>query len=232
MKTIYWSKYNVATNSNDLLWDIRPKPLYHYVKSQYGLNYEDSINWLKCPASIDLLSSTYYIENPLQIDLSIKEGDTVYSDTPYSKNILNFRSFNHEYAIIDYLISLTLFSKEDIEVSTINPFISPQSNIFAIPGKFNISKWFRPINPSFMVKAKNCDIQFKKESPMIYLQFNTSEKIEFKEFYFTDTLKEVSIEMVGYKRYSKKNSLHGLYSIFDDRKIKKVIISEIEKALI
>jgi ATP-dependent Lon protease len=64
------------------------------------------------------------------------------------------------------------------------------------------------------------------------LSFNTDEKINFKEFYFTETLKEITKESVGYKQFSKKNSLNSLYSKFQNQKVNKVVLKEIKRSLI
>lgn len=232
MKTIFWSKYNPANESNDLLWDLKPEKMYTYAKEKYATEHGDSVNWLKCPAAVDILSSSYYVKNQLDIKISIKDIDLISSDTPHAQKILNFRKFNDDFFIIDYLISLTFFAEENIIASTENPYLDPPSGYFAIPGQYNISKWFRPINPSFMVKVKNKEIEFKKDSPLLGIKFSTQDKINFKEFYFTDTLKEISKEIMGYKLYSKKNSLNTLYSKFSSNKINKVVVKEIKKGLI
>lgn len=231
MKTVYWSKYNFQTESNDLLWQLSPNQLYQYSKNNFSANLNDSLNWLKCPASVDIMSKTWFIENQLDININIKKDEVVYSDTIYSKNILNFRNFDDNYVILDYLISLNMFCESDLNISVFNPYIYPAKNLFAVPGKFNISKWFRPINPSFMAEIGK-DISFKKGDPLLYFSFDTNEKINFKEFYFSDTLKEISKELMLYKKYSKKNSLNSLYSAFSDKKINKIVLKEIKKMVI
>ena len=232
MKTVYWSKYNVySMDSNDFLLDLEPKPAYKHAKNLFEADNK-SADWLECPASIDILSSNYSINSPIDLSFSMKHDSRAHSEKPHSMNMVNFRNFNKNYSVMDYLLTIHLFSEEDLEVSVTSPFLNASSNYFLIPGKFNISKWFRPINPSYMFLNSNYDVLINKGDPIMNLSFNTKEKILFQEFYFTETLKEIVKESVGYKQFSKKNSLFSLYSKFENQKINKIVLKEIKKSLI
>ena len=232
MKTVYWSKYNVySMDSNDFLLDLEPKQAYQETKNLFKTENK-STDWKQCPSCVDILSNNYHINSPIDIAFSMKRDSRVYSEKPHSMNIVNFRNFNQEYSIMDYLITLHLFSEEDLNVSVTQPLLNHNSNYFLIPGKFNISKWFRPINPSYMFLNSEYDISIKKGDPIMNLYFNTEEKILFKEFYFTETLKEITKETVGHKQFNKKNSLSTLYSKFENQKINKVVLKEIKRSLI
>lgn len=232
MTTIYWSKYNVySMDSNDFLLDLEPKQAYKSVKNLFKTENE-SVDWLRCPSSVDILSNNYYINNPIDISFSMKTDSRAYSEKPHSMNMINFRNFNDKYSIMDYLLTIHLFSEEDLSVSVTQPILNSNSNYFLIPGKFNISKWFRPINPSYMFLNSEYDVSINAGDPIMNLSFNTESKILFKEFYFTETLKEITKETVGHKQFSRKNSLNSLYSKFENQKINKVVLKEIKRSLV
>jgi len=232
MKTVYWSKYNVySMDSNDFLLDLEPKQLYKKAKSIFDAENK-SADWLDCPSCIDLLSNTYSINSPVDLSFSMKTDNTVYSEKPHSMNMVNFRKFNKDYSVMDFLFTLHLFSEENLEVSVTPTFFNSDKNYFLIPGKFNISKWFRPINPSFMFLNSEYDVNIKNGDPIMNLSFNTDEKIIFKEFYFTETLKEITKESVGHKQFSKRNSLNSLYFKFQNQKVNKVVLKEIKRSLV
>jgi hypothetical protein len=101
-----------------------------------------------------------------------------------------------------------------------------------IPGKFNIGQWFRPLNASYFIKNKDVDFVLKKDDPLYYLSFDTEDKIDFKEFYYTDALAEIVNSTVGLKRYRKNIPLMSLYKIFKEQKLDKIVLKEIKKGLV
>lgn len=218
-------------DSNDFFLDLEPKQVYKEVKELFK-SENKSADWIKCPSCIDILSNNYQINSPIDISFSMKKDNRVYSESPNSMNMISFRNFNKEYSVMDYLLTLHLFSEDDLNVSVTQPILSSNSNYFLIPGKFNISKWFRPINPSYMFLNSEYDVSINAGDPIMNLSFNTENKILFKEFYFTETLKEITKEAVGHKQFSKKNSLNSLYSKFENQKINKVVLKEIKGSLI
>ena len=56
--------------------------------------------------------------------------------------------------------------------------------------------------------------------------------INFIEFYFTDTLKDIVKSSLEIKRYKKNTSLQDLYEKFNSQRINKIAIKEIKKAII
>lgn len=233
MKTIYWSKYNVhGEKTNNLLMDISIKNLYSYIKNNYPRSGSTSTDWIKCPAVGNILSKTHYVGHPIDISIEIKNNKIVKYKNPEISTLLNFRTFDNQYSIMDYLLSIHLFCEDQINANIMTPYLDGNKNFFLVPGSYDISSWFRPINPSFLIKNENYDIDFIKGRPMMYISFSTQEKINFKEFYFTDTLKDISFEMVNFKKFNKRNKINNLYKLFNNKKVNKVVLKEIRKSII
>lgn len=234
MITVYWSKYNLLSNKSNHMVDISLNPLGPYQNKVIGPAESTNTNWMACPGSKNFLNNMFYIRNPFGIDLGIDGNGNVMSKTISSSQLISIREYNKDSIIMDYAISLSLFSEESLSVSVMPAFFSnqPALNSYIVPGEFNISKWFRPINPSFMSPNKNIHFKINEGDPLLYVKFNTDKQIKFKEFYFTDSLRDISTEAIGTKRYKKNIGLNSLYKDFADNKINKIILKEIKKAII
>jgi len=234
MKTVYWSKFNLLSEVNSQIFDLEPKPLHSEYVKKFGKPMDNSVNWLSCPSVINYNENTFLIKNPLDVSVRINSDNTVDAKTPGSSMLLGIRDFNEKSIILDYFINISLFSESEISVSQTAPYF--ENNIsngtYLIPGKFNIGEWFRPLNASYFIKDKDINFVLKKDDPLYYLSFDTEDKIEFKEFYYTDALIEIVNSTVGLKRYKKNIPLINLYKIFKEQKLDKIVLKEIRKGLI
>jgi hypothetical protein len=234
MKTIYWSKFNLLSEVNSQIFDLEPKPVHSEYVKKFGKPLDSSINWLACPSVLGYTKNTFLIKNPLDLSVRINKNNTVDAKTPGSSMLLGIRDFNEKSIVIDYFINISLFSESNISVSQISPYMenNPCSGAHLIPGKFNIGEWFRPLNASYFLENKDVDFILKKDDPLYYLVFDTDDKIEFKEFYYTDSLIEIVNSTVGLKRYKKNIPLMNLYQMFKEQNLDKIVLKEIKKALI
>ena len=119
------------------------------------------------------------------------------------------------------------------QASDFTEFLSNKNlnNAHLIPGQFNISNWFRPLIPSYSI-YDNGRFTLDKGDDLFYVKFDTDKKINFIEFYFTDTLKDIVKSSLEIKRYKKNTSLQDLYEKFNSQRINKIAIKEIKKAII
>ena len=234
MKTVYWSKFNLLSEVNSQIFDLEPKPVHSEYVKKIGKPIDSSSNWLSCPAVINYTKNTFFIKNPLDVSVRINANNTVDAKTPGSAMLLGIRDFNEKSIVLDYFINISLFSESVISVSQISPYMEDNlsKGSYLIPGKFNIGEWFRPLNASYFIKDKDVDFILKKDDPLYYLVFDTDDKIEFKEFYYTDSLIEIVNSTVGLKRYKKNIPLMNLNDMFKEQKLDKIVLKEIKKGLI
>jgi hypothetical protein len=234
MKTVYWSKFNLLSEVNSQAFDLKPRPIHSEYVKNIGKPSDASVNWLACPAVTSYTHNTFLIKNPLDLSVRINANNTVDAKTPGASMLLGIRDFNEKSIILDYFINISLFSESEISVSQISPYMEIGLNQVSslIPGKFNIGQWFRPLNASYFIKDKDVDFVLKKDDPLYYLSFDTEDKIDFKEFYYTDALAEIVNSTVGLKRYRKNIPLMSLYKIFKEQKLDKIVLKEIKKGLV
>ena len=119
-------------------------------------------------------------------------------------------------------------------MESMHPFMhnTPVSKYgFYVPGGFDISQWFRPLEYAFQMWENCNDFKISQNDPLMYVRFNTLEKVELKKFYLTPELFDLSMSCVRIKSYWRQRNLGKLYDIFTQSKIQKKIIEEIKKNL-
>lgn len=234
MTTVYWSKFNLVKSINTNIFDLKPYPVSSYYINNCGKPQDHSVNFFSCPANKNYTENLFYIKNPLDFDIRINANNTVDSRSPASSLITSIRDFNENSLILDYFISISLFSEKELSVSVMPPFFlnTPANDAHLIPGEFNIGSWIRPLNATYFVKNKDVDFVLKKDDPLFFIKFNTKDKIKFKEFYFTDALTGIVDSAVGLKKFKRNVPMFELYHYFKQQKLDKLVLKEIRKSLI
>lgn len=234
MHKVYWSKYNIFNNLSNQMMEYSPSPVISSYAKNNPKPISNDVNWLGCPSTQKFLKNTFSFKNPLELNMQINKNKTVYWPDTNIEDFISIRDYSDKSVILDYLLPVTLFSSHDIAASITAPYLSKQSphSAHIVPGEFNISKWFRPILPSYMIYDLDLSFSINKGEDLFYIKFNTDEKIDFVEFYFNETLKEIVSDSMNLKRFKKNSGLDYLYNIFKSEKINKIVLKEIEKCVI
>jgi hypothetical protein len=114
----------------------------------------------------------------------------------------------------------------------ISPYLEDNNVVqrcMQIPGSLNIGKWFRATDMPFYLRKDYNSFKIERGEIYNYVQFHTSEKINFKQFRFTDNLEKMMDEgfALNFNRYMK--TLENYYKAF---KNKKFILREIKENLV
>jgi hypothetical protein len=192
----------------------------------------------QCPAVKDELRNLYTFKSPLAYELDI--GKDIKSHM-YNQKVFN--NFFHVRYSNPFLISLYLpivfYSEDMLEISQCNAFFHDNefvNNVNVIQGRYNISKWFRYLDLSFLVKRNKTKIVFDIGDVLYYIKFHTNEKINLQYFNTTREIFALSKACTQIKFFSHlKKPFHGLkyyYSMFEQSLIKKRILKEIKNNLV
>jgi hypothetical protein len=103
------------------------------------------------------------------------------------------------------------------------------NNHYITSGKFNISKWFRPLYPNIILKGSKLKIE--KGDALFYIKFHTNENINFKHFEQTEYLNSLSKDCLNVKSVIPHMGLDKLYKLFTRRNQNKKVLREIKKNL-
>ena len=242
--TVYWApaKFSADEDSWALLY---PEPVA-VLKEAYKLNKHKGIMPL-CPAIKDTLQNVYSFNSsiddsfdlPSQVLKSIAYTDSESEPIPvYSK--LSFykirKSSMDGYINVNYNLGWLFFASEPVEARVTAPFFpatSPTKGAMFSAGQFNIGKWFRPIAMDYHIPIDSKKFEVESGDPLMFIEFLTDKKIEFKRFNLSPRLNNIAIEMgLSSKRYGKKASLWQRYQMAHNAKMPQVILTEIKKNLV
>lgn len=229
---------NVYWASCDKNWMFQKKPDSVISKlNSFNLKTDQSSIQLmnKCPALSDELFNTYNMYSLYDYELEIDvESNLVKSDCydqAFFDSYINVRSVKHK--LVSYRQGFIFFTDaDDLEVSFCKfPFLEENEitkRCKIIPGRYNISKWFRTIEMAFFLKDEYNTFKICKDDVMYYTQFHTNQKIKLKQFHYNDKLTEYANSCGHAAQFSLKN-LDAYYKMF---KLKKLILKEIKNNLV
>jgi len=243
---IYWA----AAQSNSETYDLNH--LYLGVKSLYEevtvdkVPLKDSLSdFLRCPAFSDLAKNTFVHRAPVatnaKLDFARKRVNHVvdsHLDTMTHKVKLEFmrepslRNRN----LIQYTWPIIFFSEQDSLMATMTPpyferTISSQYGV-VVPGRFDIGKWFRPMNMEFQLWEGVSEIQVAAGEALCYVHFDTDKKIIFKKFIMTKEMDRLLISILRATPFRRFARLSDRYRIFEQSQSKKRVLKLIQKQLI
>tara|TARA_R110000868_G_scaffold306429_2_gene567661 strand:+ start:402 stop:1109 length:708 start_codon:yes stop_codon:yes gene_type:complete len=233
MITVYWA----ATQSNQLTAK-EPAPLASYLAKKFPETQRNQPHvFMKCPAHTDNIKNTFTLSSNITYNFSIKDVENSsieYGDFPENfENTVNIRSMKDKLFGFNPLYRIFYTDEPSLEMSGyINPY--HQSNAFArdcyyISGTFDIGKWFRPLDMTFMMRDGVMDFSIKDDDIYAYVQFHTKQQIKFKQFFFTPKIEEYMAAGTSLTSYKWLKSLKNYYKL---PSLKKQIMAEIKANLL
>jgi len=248
--------YNMHDGSSVLNWaeGLRaeePIPVFKKFLGEYaGKDKDTTTSWFnhgstpkmlsRCPAIVDEMCNVYGVKPYYDYTLNIN-SDGVLSTTDYDQRFYD----GHVHVRSDRFIS---FSGEQVffapyEKSLLMSQIAPSledndsaNKSFMIPGRFDIAKYFRTLDFSFILKKNSSSITFSRKDIYFYIRFHTTRPIVFRQFFWDKELNEIYRPMMAVKNHkywdnSKANILSYYYNLFDKFHFKKKIIKIIKNNL-
>ena len=219
--TVGWCHWNTDSSIGiEMLVDDPLQSLYS--RDLKGHKYK----YAECPSSNEIFKNTYVLSSPFdayfEVDLETKQINLFSKHTNMPREFFHLRE--DEYGEADEpIFSLNfhmLFVTEDLGVDlrvTSPHFELPGvSPLIIIPGRVNISDWWRPTDLAFQLSSKKEVVRIKKGDPLLYVNFSTStpeDIIELKEIELTQTLKDYVMSTTKMKWYHPRCPLSKLYSI-------------------
>jgi hypothetical protein len=235
---VYWCAYS----ENDTISQFKftePKSVLTCINENYT-DLPPIENFKMCPAYRDYFKNVFELPFPCDYQLTFtrKENGTQVSsnlyDQKFFEEMIAFRSPRHN--LYSYNIRYMFFVEESLDLSMERASFSNTefaSKTMLLSGKFNIGKWFRPLDCAFVVNDGITDIPFKENDPYAYVRFHTEEKIIFKRFYRSDKIKELHLGLFNARNYRPKsvNPLSFFYDIYERIKIKSLLSKEVHANL-
>lgn len=184
---VFWAPWVDGINSDTCWADtvyLPPTPLFGFA---HGAIQNKNESLFKCPAVKGLIKNDFVIKSPFDLTLTFDQSTAAVFTDNYGQDFFDKYIVNR--SIVDGPIVLTLppryvfFSKDAVEMVSMDlPLISSESskNIKMIPGKYNISKWCRPIDFTFTVIDPTLPVTLKAEDPLWAVRFHTPNDVPVK----------------------------------------------------
>jgi hypothetical protein len=235
MKTVYWAPFPEA-ESNQHVSELKyaePESILKDLKSAefFGPNAS------KCPAIIDEGKNTFKILSPVEIDVTFNEDFTRF-ESRYQQDFNFLQHFIGPFGP-DKVIQLAaptylFYCEEPLLITQLPPYYEQSKfveNCLGLSATFNINSWFRVVKPAFKLRDNSRTISMDTDTALMYLKFNTEDKINLVRFDASSFYKEnndILKNMLAFK-FHKKNPFvptklsEGYQAFLKARYDKKVI---------
>ena len=213
MKTVYWASVPEITNDNitkvsELKYST-PTSIFKNIVPKEFFGPDAG----RCPAIIDEGKNTFRINSPIDLNITFNENFTGI-DSKYKADFEFVRHFIGPFGE-DRVIQLSsptylFFCNESLTMTQLPPYYEQTSftkNCMGLSATFNINSWFRVVKPSFKIRENCYTIEFDTETALMYLKFNTDEKIKLVRFDASSFYKENKniMENIQNFKFHKKN---------------------------
>jgi hypothetical protein len=219
---VYWA--NLSQFSNE---SMKPKPL---LKDLSELQSEHKgNNWLACPAITTRHKNTFMTTIPYNCFIDFKEGRILDNNISQRPGL-----YKNSYAF-DWNFKRIFFSDKP-QIMEVSPAflhkLSYSQFGHAPSGAFDIGQWFRPSSPTFQLWSGETEFKADQGEAHLYFNFPNNDKVILQQFNMSEKLIDIMYFCVNYKSYVPKQSLHSIYQVFLQNKLKNKILIEIKQNLI
>lgn len=243
---IYWAPAYQARDSYDLnhLYP-EPKSVYEEMVAKKAPLKDNASDFLRCPATSNLLRNTFVVRAPVDSNVSINfelrrireinENSTNANTYKIKYNFLHQPTLlNHN--LINYIHPVVFFSEEESLVATLTPPYFEQVSSYQsgtiVPGRFDVAKWFRPMNMEFQLWPGVNTLTIPMGEAICYVHFDTEKKIVLKRFVTNNEIEKLIGSFVNVSPFRKFAKLSERYRIFEESKSKQRVLKLIQKQII
>lgn len=211
--------------------------VYQDLKKTSNKNIPNSGSMFSCRSFLQYTKNLYMMTNPVDINVRVEKskvfnlGDRSLDDLFFNRALQVDDVYN-----LNYMPGYIFFSETSLEIEILSPFMHKSSfcnNGYIVPGSYDISKWFRAVNPALQF-YNNLDKSIKsdKGDPLMYINFKTHDNVKLKRFYMTKELEDIASGTTSYKKYDPNRSLSYLYDKFTSGGLNKRTLKLIKENLV
>lgn len=232
---VYWAEAQNGAEEYD--WNLlyyKPESLYKELTKNINKD-NSSVSFFECPAFKDIATHTFIIKNPLNSGYII-ENDNIIPQTNCSifAEIIRQPAISNN-ILIRYNFPIILFSEEPINVSLLPPYLHKPGYLnygAIIPGKYDISSWFRPMSMEINLWDSVKEFHIKEDEPLAYISFDTEKRIKLVRFSINDELFKILNSCSSAGRWEPKVPLIKRYKRFNETKTNNIVLKNIKENII
>jgi hypothetical protein len=230
--TVYWAPVFDEQNWNMLYPDLTN--LYDQIRP-YKTSTKSG-NFFYCPSFTSLAENTFVLENPIAgsykiINNQVVSRDNTSSITAWTQHAPSMEGCN----MLTYGMKWIFFSEDDVELTLVSPFFGNADHLQygnVMPGKLNISKWFRSISLEYNLHKGVNEFNVKNGESLAYIVFNTNKKVSLQRFEMNDKLHSYRLSTGMSTVWEPWAPLVARYNRFVASRTNKLVLNEIKKNLI
>ena len=182
---VFWTPLtsNPINDWNKILF-LAPKPFYPFLQK-----HREGSSYLKCPAMVETTRNDFVILSPFDLEIKTNTvGDLAtdrFGQSFFEENVIARKGeFVQGQPIMASLPPrYAFFCKEDVEMEIRDlPLVVNESNknFRLIGGRFNISKWHRPVDMSVEFIDPEQPIKLRAEDGLYLVRFITPNNVPVK----------------------------------------------------
>jgi len=215
-----------------------PENLYlDLIKNKEKISGRDS--FFSCPAVSDRLKSSFIFKNNLKTKFSYDFNN---KNNPIIESLEGVQAKYHKPSgLIDgsnvmLRMNWIFFAEESVDLLVNSPMFH-KTNLsqhgFVVPGKYNPSKWFRPVSCEIQMWDLKGEVTIEEDDPLFYIEIMTDRKVTLKRFKFNEILvKYMESCTSAPDSFGLFLPLKERYKKFTKTKTDALVLSEIKKNLV
>ena len=234
---VYWTRA-IAPGSGERHF-ISPLRFQEPVFLTKHIPYKEFLgpSMLHCPGMVDELKRTVVIKSPVGVSLEYEgtnlkvhgqdpEFGSIFFGQPQGKNGIHQLGFGYIFFADKPLMATNLSAYYDNNSYT--------ENTNALCGSYDIGRWLRPgVRPLFQMKPGKKRIDIKEGDALMYVKFNTDEKINLVEF-DAHELDQLGFHSpvnacITLKNQLQPTPLHKAYEYFDNARMRQKVLKIIKR---
>jgi hypothetical protein len=212
-------------------------PVYNDLKKIENKEIDSIGSMYSCRSFLQYTKNMYLMKNPFNINVRIEKSKIFnFGDRSLDNLYLNRVMQTTNGHNLNYEPGYIFFSETPLEIEVLSPFMHKSNfckNGYIVPGSYDISKWFRPVNPALQLyDNSDKEVQSDKGDPLMYINFKTNENVRLKRFNITQEIENIMYATTAYKKYDSNRSLSYLYDKFIQSGLNKKTLRLIKENLI
>ena len=234
--TIYWAPAFVSDQDWNMLYS-DPVSLFDTIRP-LKTNSDNGSNFFYCPAFGNFTKNTFVLKNPMAASFNLVQDNKLKVESQTKNHVFAHATRPPSItgcSILEYGLSWIFFSEDDVEISLTSPYfekVSPLKYGNIIPGRFNISKWFRTLNLEYNLYDGVTEFCAEKDESLAYVSFNTTKPVKLVRFEMNKKLHQYAESVGTSSDWESWIPLMDRYSRFIKTKTNKLVLNEIKKNLV
>ena len=238
MINVYWTRA-IAPGSGERHF-ISPLRFAEPVFLNKDIDYKEFLGpaLLHCPGIVEEMTKTVVIKSPVTVDLQYTDEQNlkvhrqdpefgkIFFGDPQGKNGIHQLGFGYIF-----------FADKPLMATNLPAYYHDNGytkNVNAICGSYDIGRWFRPgVRPLFQLKSGAKNININEGDALMYVKFNTDEKVNFVEF-DAHELDQLGFHSpinacITLKNQLPPTPLHKAYEYFDNARMRQKVLKIIKR---